>query len=70
MLHHKTQNKKIPRCKHSYEVILLAFEYAHLDCFILNGTIHKLRPWFTHEEEFKKIKTLIANWKKKLEMET
>ncbi len=55
MLHRKTQNKRIPGCKHSNEVILLAFECAHLDCFIFSGTFHKSRPWFAHEEKFKKI---------------
>jgi hypothetical protein len=63
MLHHKTQNKKITRCKHSNEVILLAFECAHLDCFIFNGTFHKLRSSFTREEEFKKFRALITNKK-------
>jgi hypothetical protein len=49
MLHCKTQKKIILKCKHSYEMILLALECGHLDYCILSGTLCKLQPCFAHE---------------------
>jgi hypothetical protein len=61
MLHCKIQKKKIPRFKHSDELILLAFKCAHLDCYILSGAFHKSQPWFADEELFESFKTFITN---------
>ncbi len=49
----------IPRCKHSNEVIFLAFECAHLDCCILTSAFHKSWPWLTRKEKFESFKALI-----------
>jgi hypothetical protein len=50
MLHYKIQKRRTPRCEHLDEVILHPFECACLNHCILNGALHKLQPWFIHEE--------------------